>query len=253
MTPPAPSTNGNGWFRVDNAVLDRIAIVGLTAAGVYVVLARYANNDSRTCYVGVETIAETLGITGRAVRNAIAKLVDAKMITVSSRRSDTGTSLSNLYRLLDLFPQEQAEPGFRGTLNVGSAKEDYREKDSSKKTTSRPRLRFAEADLETAKWMFSKIKALDGSQKEPSYPSWANTIRLLRERDSRTDQEIRDLFSWANADTFWRTNILSPSKLREKWGQLSLKAKVGTNGHGKRLLSVGDAQRDPSDRDRDGF
>lgn len=253
MMPLSPSP-GSGWFRVDNAVLEHIATVGMTAVCVYVVLARYANNDSRTCYVGVETVAKTLGITPQAVRNCLKKLAVAQMITVEHRQHERGRTLTNLYRLLDVAPREQAQPTLGlpnggSTVVEGEAQPGLRgegqptltqrrllvEEDSLKKKTpsSAPKLRFVEADMETAKWMFCKIRALDGSQKEPSYPNWANTIRLIRERDGRTDQEIRDLFAWSNADSFWRTNILSPAKLREKWGQLSLKQKVGTNGHSR--------------------
>ena len=45
----------------------------------------------------------------------------------------------------------------------------------------------------------------------------------MRERDRRTHREICELFSWAQDDEFWKANVLSPSKLREKWDQLTIK------------------------------
>jgi hypothetical protein len=82
--------------------------------------------------------------------------------------------------------------------------------------------------METAKWMLGRIRAIDPTFKEPTLRRWANEIRLMRERDQRTDQQIRSLFALANEDSFWRSNILCPSKLREKWTQLSLR--LGVNG-----------------------
>jgi N-acetylneuraminic acid mutarotase len=79
--------------------------------------------------------------------------------------------------------------------------------------------------------MFSKIQDLGGNPKEPSFEKWANTIRLMREGDKRTDEEIRAVFTWANQDGFWKSNILSPDKLREKWQTLNLKMKGSRNGH----------------------
>jgi len=68
--------------------------------------------------------------------------------------------------------------------------------------------------------MFSLIQQIDAKSKKPNLERWANEIRLTREIDNRTDQEIRRVFWWANQNTFWRGNILSPAKLREKFTQL---------------------------------
>jgi len=78
-------------------------------------------------------------------------------------------------------------------------------------------------DHKAAQWIFSMIRKLNGKAREPSWDSWANDIRLMRENDRRTHHEICDLFKRANADDFWKANILSPSKLREKWDSLAIK------------------------------
>lgn len=83
--------------------------------------------------------------------------------------------------------------------------------------------KFEPSDFETARWIFSLIRELQEDRREPDFEAWANDIRLMRERDGRTDSQIRSLFGWANRDTFWRVNILSPGKLREKWDDLVLR------------------------------
>jgi hypothetical protein len=94
-------------------------------------------------------------------------------------------------------------------------------------------LRFDEADRVTAEWMLSLLEAINPGHKKPNLDKWANTIRLMRERDERTDEQIRQLFTWANQDDFWQTNILSPGKLREQWDQLTLKFRSKQNGNGQ--------------------
>ena len=42
-------------------------------------------------------------------------------------------------------------------------------------------------------------------------------------RDGRNHRQICELFGRAQRDAFWCRNVLSPSKLREKWDELSLK------------------------------
>jgi hypothetical protein len=76
------------------------------------------------------------------------------------------------------------------------------------------------SDLETSRFIFNLIRTLNPKHREPNFKSWANDIRLMRECDRRTDEEIRALFEWANQDHFWRTNILSPAKLRKQWDVL---------------------------------
>lgn len=45
----------------------------------------------------------------------------------------------------------------------------------------------------------------------------------MRMQDKRSHYEICELFKWANEDDFWQNNILSPSKLRKQWDQLTTK------------------------------
>ena len=82
---------------------------------------------------------------------------------------------------------------------------------------------FSKEDSTTAQWMFGLIQDMHPDHMPPSFDKWANEIRLIRERDKRNDSQIRSLFQAANADSFWKKNILSPAKLREKWDDLTIK------------------------------
>ncbi|OUI57961.1 hypothetical protein AZZ98_001802 [Serratia marcescens] len=95
-------------------------------------------------------------------------------------------------------------------------------------------------DLKCAEWIRSRIVKLyeqaaesDGEvarPKEPNWADWANEIRLMCSQDGRTHKQICELFAKANRDPFWRKNILSPSKLREKWDDLTLKLSANPAG-----------------------
>jgi hypothetical protein len=73
--------------------------------------------------------------------------------------------------------------------------------------------------------MFFLLQRLDPAWKAPNFDAWAAAISLMRRRDGRTDDEIRRVFAWANADPFWRRNILSPEKLRRQYQRLMLEMK----------------------------
>lgn len=78
-------------------------------------------------------------------------------------------------------------------------------------------------DLTCAEYIFGKVQQVNPTAKPPNWPKWANDIRLMREQDKRSHRDICELFKWANTDSFWRVNILSPGTLRDKWDSLQAK------------------------------
>ncbi|NJL54147.1 hypothetical protein HC928_02525 [bacterium] len=53
--------------------------------------------------------------------------------------------------------------------------------------------------------------------KDPNLEKWASTLRLINQQDKRSWEEIKEMIDWALDHEFWCRNILSPSKLREKF------------------------------------
>jgi hypothetical protein len=78
-------------------------------------------------------------------------------------------------------------------------------------------------DEKCASWLYTTLLGTAPRAKQPNFATWAEEVRLMRERDGRTHREMCELFQWAHTDTFWRQNILSPTKLREHWDKLTIK------------------------------
>lgn len=85
----------------------------------------------------------------------------------------------------------------------------------------RKRRRGNDDDYKTARWMYGLVLTVNATAKQPNFDVWADEVRLMREIDGRTHAEICALFQWAKRDSFWCANIQSPSKLRDKWDQLT--------------------------------
>lgn len=96
---------------------------------------------------------------------------------------------------------------------------------SSEQSSDKPKQKKwgTEEDHKAARWVFSMIRKLNPSAREPNWDGWAHDIRLMRESDGRNHHQICEMFKKANADSFWQSNVLSPAKLREKWDQLAVK------------------------------
>lgn len=59
---------------------------------------------------------------------------------------------------------------------------------------------------------------------------WRTSARLLLDTDHRTEAQVHAAIDWCQDDEFWRANILSMPKLREKYVTLRLKAQSSLNG-----------------------
>lgn len=65
----------------------------------------------------------------------------------------------------------------------------------------------------------------NGAKKPTIGKTWHDAARLLIDNDGRSEQEIHGAIDWCQTDEFWRSNILSMPKLREKFDTMRLQAK----------------------------
>jgi hypothetical protein len=108
---------------------------------------------------------------------------------------------------------------------------DKDNKDLVQAEPKRSKFKFSDVDYQCAEWAYSLVIKVAPASKKPNFENWANTIRLMRELDKLTHDDISQVFTWANQDQFWSVNILSVAKLREKFPQLQAKMKGVNNGH----------------------
>ncbi|WP_046099015.1 helix-turn-helix domain-containing protein, partial [Avibacterium paragallinarum] len=194
-------------------------------------------NDDGICFPSYQYIADVCEISKASARTHIEALIQMGFISKKARKNKDGSS-SNLYILhLDKgMPADSTGmlgdgigmpadsiggmPG-ASTITSLSINQSINHTSSSEKISDgsvgkKSRFKFSDDDMTAGQWIFGLVKKLNPSVKAPSFDSWANEIRLMRERDGRTHREICELFQWANQDSFWKANILSPAKLREK-------------------------------------
>ena len=114
-------------------------------------------------------------------------------------------------------------------LNTSTTK-NVRETDVKRNVTLHENTALSETIL-------ADIRVINPKHKTPNLEKWADTIRLMRERDGHTLAEILDIWKWANKHSFWSSNILSPEKLREQWDRLVIQQNRGSQ----------DAARQPVD------
>lgn len=90
--------------------------------------------------------------------------------------------------------------------------------------------KYIPEDFTLAEFISEGVLQVVPKAKKPNLESWADTIRLMRERDGLEHDEIQSVFEWANDDNFWQMNILSPSKLREQFPRLQAEMNKKSGG-----------------------
>ncbi|MDQ0414196.1 replication protein [Mesobacillus stamsii] len=110
--------------------------------------------------------------------------------------------------------------------NVKNVKNDKNEK--NKKINSRKRVYDVDSiHYQLADRLFKKILLNNSEYKQPNLQKWADDIRLMMEIDKRNAEQITYVIDWSQTHQFWKTNILSVSKLRDKYDQLVIQIKAG--------------------------
>ncbi|MCF3942177.1 Replication protein O [Oceanobacillus alkalisoli] len=163
------------------------------------------------------------------VRDYMKVLKDDNVIAISPTNKFSVVSIVNweIYqsRETDDRQQSDSKPTTEGQQNDTNknVKNDKNEKNNKK--TSRPKLKFETHHLKLAELLFKKVKENNPAAKEPNLETWANTFRLMMERDERAGKEIQDLILWSQGHHFWYKNILSADKLRKQYDRLLLEMK----------------------------
>lgn len=114
-------------------------------------------------------------------------------------------------------------------------KESKEKESKGKKSSSSPKRVYDEQSnhYQLAFRLYQNILINHPDYKEPNLQSWANDVRLMMEQDKRSEEQISYLMDWVQNDSFWKSNILSVSKLREKFDQLVIRVKEDINKQNK--------------------
>lgn len=84
--------------------------------------------------------------------------------------------------------------------------------------------------LKAAERLWKRIHANFPTTTPPNLESWGNDIRLMHTVEKRSWEEIDAMIDFATSDEFWKDNILSGGKLREKYDTMFPKLKKSKKG-----------------------
>lgn len=170
------------------------------------------------------------GITIQNVRTALKRFEKYEFLTNESTNKNRLITIVNwvIYQSSEDEPNKQTNTQLtsnqQATNKQLTTNKNVKNVKNERSNTSRQK--YEPSDMELAKLLFTYIQDNgDREVKEPNFDKWANEIRLIRERDGKTHEQIKKAIDWSQNHSFWRTVILSPGKLRSQYTQLSMRAK----------------------------
>src|SRR5699024_3541254 len=112
-----------------------------------------------------------------------------------------------------------------GTMQTSSSHDDVKStqrkgKESKGKEVTTRKYIYDDLHYKMATFFYEQILSNNPNHKKPNLESWANDVRKMMDIDGRSKDEIGHLMKWVQNNDFWMANVLSVSKLREKYDQL---------------------------------
>ncbi|MTC39245.1 replication protein 15 [Providencia alcalifaciens] len=240
----------DGYTRIANELLESLSCCNLTVRQLRVMLAIIRKTygfGKKVDRISDSQLADVSGLSRQNVNKAKKELISMNYLIldgnkivgnkeVSAWKNQSRDSVSNL----ETNDVSNLETHKRNTLKKKEINNISSE--NSNESSDRPSEIFLAVepdvavcspkgnkwgnadDLKAAQWIYSQVLIISPSTKEPNWSSWANDVRLMRQLDGHTHQEICRLFQWANRDSFWCSVVLSPAKLRKKWATLVIQS-----------------------------
>ena len=175
------------------------------------------------------------GVSRNTVRKFLALLEKDGMISLKkSRQSGTTYKVLN-YNVYQGFSEEkkhqteqrteqQKDNAVNNELHIN--KNEKNEKNIND-TSPKSKKRIYDVDsihYQLAEYLFEEMKKNNPEARKPDFHKWANDIRLMMEIDNRKEEQVRNMITWSQSNDFWKGNILSAKKLRDKYDQMKVQA-----------------------------
>ena len=211
---------------------------GLTSTEKLVALAyaEHGHDDGREARAGIDRICGYTALSRRTVQSTLQSLVTKRVIEVERQATNKRPTC---YRFI-LTPDGKslargavvAPLGDAGgaTDTAGGATDDILGCDSCTQTVNEPldepttSSKTFDEEVISLTTLLADLIEQNGSKRPAVTNKWRNEIRLLRDKDQHSCRQIENMIRWCQADSFWRANILSATKLRAKYDQMRLRA-----------------------------
>jgi hypothetical protein len=158
------------------------------------------------------------GISIQNVRTSLVRFEKFGFLTNQSTKESRLVTILNweLYQSQDISLTKKLTDGSqRGNKGVTTNKNDKNDKKEIKEYSSEI-IRMAD------RLKFLILQNNPGAKTPTNLAKWQSDFDKMKRLDNRTDEQIYAVMEFSQKDNFWKSNILSAGKLREKFDTLLL-------------------------------
>jgi phage replication O-like protein O len=258
----------HGHTRIANEILEQIAKTKLNGIQlrILMIIWRYTYGFQRKEHeISLSFLSNAIESSRSQIKKELDVLIDCKIINVVGKGS-RGTKVlafnKNYEEWIDrtaiavqspLYSNSSTELYSNSSTELYSNSSTKKEKKKNIKKYTRQRKTYDEDStyFKMAKYFFDRVTKVAEEAgiahliKKSNLQSWADDMRKLIEIDKVDKRLAKEVMDWVTEDDFWRTNVLSAKKLREKFSELAIKMRASKNKYKPNHVPV----RDPRDKE----
>jgi phage replication O-like protein O len=231
-----------GYTKIANQILVNVAKLQLNGTQLRIILVIWRSTygfNKKEHEISESFIVKATGISKRFVSSELKKLVDLNIIKVIRESTYTTPKILAFNKDFDTWKCGSIVKQVNSTSTVdvecaSTVEEEFNstvEQDFIQKINPlnkdlnkdiRPKKVFPDDSLEMhlSLELFNRIRGNNPKFKEPMLQTWCKNIELMLRIDKRTPEDIRQVIEFAQADRFWKSNVLSTTSLREQFDRL---------------------------------
>ena len=168
---------------------------------------------------GRKELSKQLNMSEQQIRTSFNKLKSTNEITSKSTNKFTLVTVVNY----DLYQSEEGRSTNKSPTNQPTSNQQVTTNNNVKnikKDNSQTKWSDEHIEYRLSNYLFKHMKNNNPSVRKPNLQNWCTHIDRMIRLDNREPNEIKKVIEWSQKDSFWMTNILSTSKLRDKYDQL---------------------------------
>lgn len=212
-----------GHTRIANEILEQISMTNLngTQLRIVMVIWRYTYGFSRKdYYFSLSFLAEGIKSKRAHVDRELTSLIGRKIIKSIGFDKRRGRLLSFNKNYDEWLEKESEEVEQEMPVQKKQTKEPKKKKQKYGEDSTYYKMAIYFHDLVKEVAKDAQVEHLVA---RANLQTWADDFRKLMEIDKVDKRLAKDVMDWVTKDSFWKVNVLSARKLREKFGELAIK------------------------------
>ena len=216
------------WFkhlsnsRRDIFIQELMAEHGHAGYAVWFMIIEIIAEDSGRELTGIidinqQLLANELRIKRKRLENILSFCQEHNKFLVTFHEKKVRIEFPKILEIKDNYQKDLQATSKKLAPNLEKTKTKSIEKSKSKSQG----IKYGAVDIQIVDFFVDGLRHNFPDMKMPSnLDKWRDSSRLMREQDNRTVDKIKEMIVWSSQSEFWKPNILSMKKLREKFDTL---------------------------------